>query len=408
MTGARSFEARWAVVPLGALRILWEGGRWFERLILVNRSVGVVLAICAALGCGKSRVGDAESRWDEPTAANGFHAVGDLACAHACVARDDDGRVAKVAVRTSPEPRVIATLAEPSPELVFAGQDCLAGAARNDWASGWTYCLRPGEGRIDRLADLGPPSAIARMGNKVFVATRDNEGRSIVRNGDVVVAAGERDIRTLATHGADLCWVESNERVRCSVEGSAPRTMAYAPGMDARFLAMDDDAFYVVRGGHIERVERSARVEDAPAERLASASSPVRDVVLVGGSLYWTERGEPRVECLPDGTKPSCSARHRTMRYPFGSLHGVRLADRRSTVVAKDLEDVDGILVAGDFAYASTSRGVVRIPTNGEAPILLSTRAPAIGRPALDPVSWTVYVQTRKRADAPRVVAIEP
>lgn len=78
------------------------------------------------------------------------------------------------------------------------------------------------------------------------------------------------------------------------------------------------------------------------------------------------ERGDPRVVCQADGKTP--------------------LYRRRGL----------------------TAKGIVRVGVDGASPTLLPTEAPAIGRPALDPVSWTVYVQTRKNGGPVTVMAIEP
>ena len=78
-------------------------------------------------------------------------------------------------------------------------------------------------------------------------------------------------------------------------------------------------------------------------------------------------------------------------------------------VASEDLNGYPPYAVSGcSLVYVSTSRGLVRVAVEGAWPTLLPTGDPALGRPALDPVSWTVYVQTRKNAEPARVVAIEP
>lgn len=63
-----------------------------------------------------------------------------------------------------------------------------------------------------------------------------------------------------------------------------------------------------------------------------------------------------------------------------------------------------------EHVYVSTAQGLVRAAARGDdpSPTVLPTGDPAIGRPALDPVSWTVYVQARRKADRIDVVAIQP
>jgi hypothetical protein len=45
---------------------------------------------------------------------------------------------------------------------------------------------------------------------------------------------------------------------------------------------------------------------------------------------------------------------------------------------------------------------------SGSSPTILPTGEPAFGRPALDPVSFSVYVQTRRNADPAKIVSVEP
>ena len=58
--------------------------------------------------------------------------------------------------------------------------------------------------------------------------------------------------------------------------------------------------------------------------------------------------------------------------------------------------------------YVSTRDGLVRTALDGSSATVLPTGDPAFGRPALDPVSWTVYVQTRNKSEPARIVAVEP
>ena len=60
-------------------------------------------------------------------------------------------------------------------------------------------------------------------------------------------------------------------------------------------------------------------------------------------------------------------------------------------------------LVVGDRVYIPTEAGLVRVSGDGSSATLLPMDEPPVGRPALDPVGWTVYVQTRDK-----VLAVEP
>jgi hypothetical protein len=204
---------------------------------------------------------------------------------------------------------------------------------------------------------------------------------------------------TTIRRGDEPCWIEENEQVRCGVDPASVRTVARARGIDARFLAADDEAFYVVRGGWIARLRFGA----STLETIAKTGGRVRDVVLADGFVYWTEQGEPRIVCRADGTMPSCTARDRVTRHPFGSLRRVRIANQHAVMVARDLEAPDGILVVKEQVYVATGAGIVRAAADGSSATLLPTAEPAEGRPALDPVSWTVYVHTRDK-----LLAVEP
>lgn len=167
-----------------------------------------------------------------------------------------------------------------------------------------------------------------------------------------------------------------------------------------------DRAKHAVRSRPAPRVAAAAeRSRIAPDElrTVAKPGSAIRDHVSSDGFLYWTERGDPRLECRPDGSMPSCSAHDLHVRHLSGTLRRARIADGHVEVLAAELEDVDGILVMQDFAYVSTAQGLLRVPSSGGTSTLLPTDQPAFGRPALDPVSWTVYVQTRDK-----LLAVEP
>jgi hypothetical protein len=86
----------------------------------------------------------------------------------------------------------------------------------------------------------------------------------------------------------------------------------------------------------------------------------------------------------------------------------MRIADRRTALLAMDLEAADGILVVKEHVYVSTAEGLVRAPVSGSSPTVLPTGDQAFGRPALDPVSWTVYVQTRSHGAQVKIVSVEP
>jgi len=68
-----------------------------------------------------------------------------------------------------------------------------------------------------------------------------------------------------------------------------------------------------------------------------------------------------------------------------------------------ELGGVGGPLVVGDRVYISTQNGLLRIAGEGSSVTLLPTADPVVGRAALDPVSWTVYVQS-----GDKVLAVEP
>lgn len=61
------------------------------------------------------------------------------------------------------------------------------------------------------------------------------------------------------------------------------------------------------------------------------------------------------------------------------------------------------MLVTKDYVYVSTAEGLVRVSSDGTSSTLLPTEAPAVGPPALDPVSWTVYVRS-----GDKLLAFEP
>ena len=216
---------------------------------------GLVLLSLVVTGCGKSRLsgdGPSGTGWDEPTAANGFHGDSNTACSNACVPKAE-AEPRKHPIRTSPEARVVATLAEPSLVGLVHYEDCIHGSSIRDFESGGSWCMRPRRKTMGPTLGHGTPSAMVATADRLYVATRDANGRSTVRQDNTIVSAGETEVRALAARGDEVCWIEANERVRCA-RGADPvsvETVAHAPALDARFLAMDDDAFYVVRGGWI-------------------------------------------------------------------------------------------------------------------------------------------------------------
>ena len=85
-------------------------------------------------------------------------------------------------------------------------------------------------------------------------------------------------------------------------------------------------------------------------------------------------------------------------------------------LLASDVEDPSGVLVVRSFAYVSMRTGVLRVPlafreaSAGNATVL-ATATPAIGRPVLDTVGWTLLVATRppgSGASGIRLVALVP
>jgi hypothetical protein len=227
------------------------------------------------------------------------------------------------------------------------------------------------------------------------VVERDADGHSrVVVSGGRVVAPNEEDVRSLVAHRGEVYWIAGKLNVRRSRGHSGVvETVASAARLDPRFLAVDDAAFYVVRGSSLMRLSRAG---DAP-QTLAEPSSPFRDLVLSGEWLYWTAQGESRLYCNADGSAPLCQARERDIVHPAGSLQRLRVVPPYDyQTLAGDLEEADGLLVARSFAYVSTRRGVVRVPlVAGGSPTVLPTRTAAFGRPVLDTVSWTLFVQTR-------------
>jgi hypothetical protein len=374
----------------------------------VHRVSGLfIVAACVVLAaCGKTRaVRDDGEHWDDASEANGFHATSDGACESACVA---DGPRGMQAMRSSPETRVVTPLDDASPALVFAEPGCLATAGRTEPMSGAIACVNPDDGRVATRARLGIPSALA-MSDVLYAADRDLEGHSRVFADAKMIADGEKVVRTLVTHRGDAFWIDANARIRrARGHGAVVETIAHAPRVDARFLAVDDSAAYDVHGSELVRIA----LRGGERRLLGAASSPIRDVVLSGEWLYWTELGDARLACQPDGSKPSCHARGRTILHPHGSLHRVRVVapfDHR--VLASGLDDADGILVAHQVAYVSTRRGLVRVAlaSGSSSPTVLATPQPALGRPVLDTTSWTLFVQMRDRRTArAAIVAVIP
>jgi hypothetical protein len=357
----------------------------------------VLLGVAA---CGKSRLaGETTAGWDEPTAANGFHGESDSACSKLCVPKVDADR-RKHAVRTAPVARMVTRLLEPSRAGLVYYDGCVLGASSANVDSGWSWCFEPREGSMRTILSHEAPSALA-VARRTYTATRNVNGGSMVRQENVILAAEESDVRALVALDDEACWIDANERVRCAhaADSATVTTVAHAPGLDARFLAMDSDSFYVVRGGWIARLVRGGSRLDT----IAKTGSPIRDLIVSDGWIYWVEQGEPRLECQPDGTMPSCSARSRVLRHPFGTLQRARIADRKASVLANDLEEADGMLLVNEHVYVSTREGLVRVPISGSSPTVLPTGEPVFGRPALDPVSWTVYVQAKGK-----LLAVEP
>jgi hypothetical protein len=370
------------------------------------RRAFVLSALLLLAACGKSRVSeDPRPSWDDAIPGNGFHEV-DEACSLACTTDDPPSTYA---TRTSPTARTVTSLEIASAGLVFAGTDCLAVALRGPMLDGLVACSDPDDGHARFVSRIGIPSALAYT-DRIWSADRDVNGSSQVFAGSELVVHGEKDVRTLVAHRGGVYWIDGNERIRAVREpGAHVETAARAPHLDARFLAVDDNAFFVVRGASLVRVSRKGERD----EILAVAQFPIADVVLSGGWLYWTEVGDARLVCNPDGTKPRCEGRGRRIVHPHGTLSRVRVSapDSAPQVLAKDLEDADGILVVHSFVYASTRRGLVRVPlVLGGAPTMLPTPGSALGRPVLDTVSWTLFVQSRPKpgSSAVEIVAVVP
>lgn len=364
-------------------------------------------ALLCVAACGKTRAVDPPgSSWEDPSAENGFY-ESDRACSQACVV---PAPRTKHAVRATPEARVLTTIDTAMPGLVFIEPDCLALAARGPMNDGAVLCVNVDDGQVTPKTRIGFPSALVWT-DRLYAADRDPNGASRVLFGEAVIAGKEHDIRTLVGHRGEAFWIDGGSRVRRLRHDQEYEVdiVARVNQLDARFLAVDDGGFYVVRGGALVRIPR---VGESP-EVLATAASPIRDVVLSGEWLYWTEQGEAHLVCQPDGTSPSCHARGSTVIHPTGLLRRVRVtAPFQEQLLASDLEDVSGVLIVRSFAYASTRRGLLRVPlVAGGSPTLLPTATPAFGRPVLDTVGWTVIAETRPPglgASGTRLVALVP
>jgi len=346
-----------------------------------------LVVACVVVGaCGKSRVDADPPAWDPPTPGNGYEAVGERTCP---VLRPAD--YVDLPYRTAPEARIVWRLDRGSgPSLTATPNNCIATSAPYSATEVGVFCVRT-DGQVNSaIADgLHRVRDIASSDDGLYFVDDDLDGTHsrILRAAGpgvvvpIVVAGGQRGVGRIVARDGLVYWISDHHAIRGGRAGEEARTFVDDRRIDGRFLAVDDDAFYALADGALTAFPKSGKY---PLRITDVTYSSIQDLAVAGDWVYWAD---------------------------VAGVH--RMRRDQAHVYERVTGPIPGIgpfTIAAGSIWAATCSGVARIPLAKDAsPTILPTTGPVIGRPTLDPVTFSVDALVRQNdSEHIDVVAVTP
>lgn len=333
-------------------------------MVAVTWVIGAVVVACGKEPVDASPNKHPEEVWDPPTAANGFHVVGQIPCAS----------LSTIPIVSNGTLEAIATLPRGTASIASVGADrdhvywseigANAGAVyrahrlmsqQGLWdveriAEGEN---KPGEIAVtDRFVYWTVPSADRAMPSEAGIRVFDKASRTVTRLTDT-----EAQPERLVADGASLFWVAGKNFIREWREDGEPRNLRAFSSLATNMLAVDHDAVYAWSEQTLLRVPRNGA---SPLVLVATTKSPPTDVAVDGDHVYWVEQGPAKETCA--SLCRGCDLGYKlTKPHPEGSLMRVPARGGVVETVATNLPGVQRLSLHKGIAWVTTETGVLRI-----------------------------------------------